>query len=118
MALWFPQTSRRSKETGKFRTRPRPGTQKTSGTEYRDWSYHFISHRTGTSVRRTTYSVAIVDPYQNRVAYLRDFPNIEKAATAAREWIDHKLSLIWPKTLADLGKIPDVPAPEMPAQEK
>jgi hypothetical protein len=118
MSLWCAQNGRRARETGKFRTRARLGTAKTHGEGYRDWSYHFVSHSTGTSIRRTTYSVAILDPYQNRIAYLRDFSNIEQAAKAAREWIDLRLSRIWPKTLADLGTIPALPAAETAAQEK
>lgn len=118
MSLWFPQSGSRSRDTGKFRTQARLGTDKSPGDRYRDWSYHFVSHSTGTSVRRTTYSVSILDPYRNRVAYLRDFPNIEQAATAAREWIDHTLSRFWPKTSSEIGTIPAVPNPEMSDQEK
>jgi hypothetical protein len=118
MSLWCSNNGRRRKETGKFRTRVRFGTVASPGAEYRNWSYTFVSHSTGTSIRRTTYSVAIVDPYQNRVAYLRDFSNIKQAANAAREWIDHRLILIELKFPTDLGTIPPVPAAETPAQEK
>jgi hypothetical protein len=116
--MWCSNNGRRTSETGKFRTRARLGTVKTPGGEHRDWSYRFISHSTGASIRRSTFNVTILDPYQNQVAYLRNFPNIEQAAKAAREWIDQRLSRLWPKTLADLGKIPAVPEAKTPAQEK
>lgn len=123
MSLWIAQRGRRFKETGKFHVRKRFGTQQSSGGQHRNWSYQLVSHSTGVSVRRTTFSVAILDPHRNRVAYLRDFSNLEQAATAAREWIDLRLSRTWPKTPDDLGAIPAVPVletpvPELPAQEK
>jgi hypothetical protein len=117
MSLWCSQSGRRRNETGKFRTRARLGTVMTPGAEYRDWFYSFVSHSTGTSIRRTTYNVAILDPYQNRIAYLRDFSSIDQAAHAAREWIDHRLSLLGLNMPADLGTIPALPAAETPAQK-
>lgn len=119
MALWYSQSIHRVIDTGKFRPRTRIGTEKSSGSEYRGWSYHFVSHRTGASVARTLYSVSILDPYQNRVAYLRDYSDVQQAAEAAREWIDHTLSLKWPQTLnSSLGSIPELPTQEAAPQEK
>ncbi len=119
MALWYSQTGRRKSDSGKFRSHVRLGTEKSPGGRHRGWSYHFVSHHTGTSVRRTIYSVAISDPHQNRLAYLRDFTSVEQAATAAREWIDHRLNRILPKSPAcAVGTIPALPSQEKPAQEK
>ena len=111
MSLWFSQVGRPKKESGKFRPRARLGLQSKPGSEYRGWSYHFTSHSTGTSVKRTVYSVSILDPNENQAAYLRDFRNVDQAAQAAREWIDHTLSLVWPK-VAGAGNIPAVPKQE------
>ncbi|MCH7750908.1 MAG: hypothetical protein IH898_01965 [Planctomycetes bacterium] len=119
MSLWFSQTGRRKSDTGKFRSRVRFGTEKSPGGRHRGWSYHFVSHHTGTIVRRTIYSVAISDPHQNRLAYLRNFSSVEQAATAAREWIDCRLSRIWPKSSAGaVGTIPALPGQESSDQEK
>ena len=113
MSLWYAQNNRRVKETGKFRRQTPFGTQKTPGGRHRGWSYHFVSHRAGTSVQRTTYSVSILDPHQNRVAYLRDFSSVDQAASAARQWIDHTLSKVWSPSLAsDVGTIPQLPTQE------
>ncbi len=118
MSLWSSQRSRRNNETGKFRPRVRLGTEKSPGGQHRGWSYHFVIHQTGTSVRRTIYSVTISDPHQNQLAYLRDFLSVEQAATAARKWIDCRLSRIWPKSSAGaVGTIPALPAQEEPVQE-
>jgi len=118
MSLWFAQNSRPGRDSGKFRTRARLGTARSSDETYRDWSFHLISHNTGSSVRRTTYSVSISDPARNRIAYLRDFPNVEQATTAARTWIDRRLSRNWRRVPAELGTIPAVPSSGMSAQEK
>ena len=118
MSLWCSQTGRRKSDSGKFRSHVRLGAEKLPGGRHRGWSYHFVSYQTGTSVRRTIYSVTISDPHQNRRAYLRDFSSVEQAATAAREWIDHTLSRIWPKSSAGaVGTIPALPAQEEPVQE-
>ena len=118
MSLWFSHTGHRNSDTGKFRSQVRLGMEKSPGGRHRGWSYHFVSHHTGTIVRRTIYCVTISDPHQNRLAYLRDFPSVEQAATAAREWIDYRLSRIWPKTLAGaVGTIPALPAQEEPVEE-
>ena len=88
MSLWYAQNRRRSRDTGKFRSLARAGLEKTPGGNHRGWSYHFICHQTGASVRRTSYCVSISDPYGNRAAYLRGFSSPEKAGAAARDWID------------------------------
>ena len=118
MSLWFAQNRRPRRDSGKFRTRARLGTARSPDETYRDWSFRMISHSTGSSVRRTTYNVLISDPARNQIAYLRDFPNIEQATTAARTWIDRRLSRIRPTVSADLGTIPAVPSSGMSAQEK
>ena len=119
MSLWSSLRSRRNNETGKFRSRVRLGTEKSPGGQHRGWSYHFVIHQTGTSVRRTIYSVTISDPHQNRLAYLRNFSNVEQAATAARAWIDCRLKRILPRSSAgSIGTIPAPPAQEDPDQEK
>ena len=118
MSLWSSQRSRRNNETGKFRPRVRLGTEKTPGGQHRGWSYHFVIHQTGTSIRRTIYSVTISDHHQNRLAYLRDFSSVEKAATAARAWIDCRLKRILPRSSAGaIGTIPALPAQKEASQE-
>ncbi len=109
MSLWSSQRSLRNNETGKFRPRVRLGTEKTPSGQHRGWSYQFVIHQTGTSVRRKIYSVSISDPHQNRLAYLRDFSSMEQAATAARVWIDRRLKRISPRSSA--GAIGTIPAP-------
>ncbi len=109
MSLWSSQRSRRNNDTGKFRSRVRLGMEKSPGGQHRGWSYHFVIHHTGTSIRRKIYSVTISDPHQNRLAYLRDYPSVEQAATAARAWIDCRLKRILPRSSA--GSIGTIPAP-------
>ncbi len=118
MTLWCSQTGPRKNDTGKFRSRVRFGTEKSPGGRHRGWSYQFVSHHTGTSVRRTIYSVSISDPHQNRLAYLRDFSSMEQAATAARVWIDRRLKRILPRSSAGaVGTIPAPPSQQSPVQE-
>ena len=63
------------------------------------------------SVRRTSYSVSITDPYGNRVEYLRDFSSVDVAGAAAREWIDELLSKMLPAATGEgIGTIPSMPA--------
>ena len=112
MSLWFSQSGRRECESGKFRSRAPLGTVRTTGEEYRDWSFDFVSHTSGASIQRTTYSVSISDPKRHRVAYLRDFPNLKQAAVAARRWIDTRLTRNWPTMPVDLGTIPALPTAE------
>ena len=118
MSLWSSLRSRRNNETGKFRSRARLGTEKSPSGQHRGWSYQFVIHQTGTSVRRTIYSVSISDPHQNRLAYLRDFSSMEQAATAARAWIDCRLKRILPRSSAGaIGTIPAPPSQQSPSQE-
>ena len=115
MSLWYAQSGPRSNDTGKFRSRTRVGTEKSSGGEHRGWSYHFVSHQTGTSVKRTSYSVSITDPYGNRVEYLRGFSSVDQAVIAARDWIDALLRKMMPTaTAAEIGTIPTVPETPLP----
>ncbi len=89
MVLWYSRGSTR--DTGKFRAQKRMGVAASSGDTYREWSYEFVQHQRGSTVRRTYFSVSIRDPNGNRAEYLRDFSSLEKAAVAAREWIDDVL---------------------------
>ena len=107
---WYAQAKTRCHESGKFRSYARVGVEKTPRQEYRDWSFEFILHQTGISVRRTCYSVAICDPRKSRAAYLRDFNSLEQATSAARKWIDKTLRRqLTAKPPASLGAIPPVP---------
>ena len=92
MSLYHARRSTQSGDTGKFRRQARIGTTRSTGGQYRDWHYEFVSHQTGTSVRRTSYGVSISDPKHNQVDYLRGFANLSQAAEAAQEFIDRKLS--------------------------
>ena len=113
MSLWYAQNSRQTSDSGKFRRQTRLGTTKTPGGRYRGWSYHFVSHQTGTSRLRTTISVSILDPHQNRAAYLRDFSNPAHAAEAACKWIDRALGTVLPvQAVGEVGTIPELPAQE------
>ena len=115
MSLWYAQSGPRSNDTGKFRSRARVGTESSGYGEHRGWSYHFVSHQTGTSVKRTSYSVSITDPYGNRVEYLRGFSRVDQAASAARDWIDALLRKMQPTaSTAEIGTIPAVPETPVP----
>jgi len=92
MSLWYAQSGPRSRDTGKFRSHARIGTEKSSGGGHRGWSYHLVCHQTGASVRRVNYCVSITDPNGNRAEYLRGFSSAEKAGAAARDWIDALLN--------------------------
>lgn len=107
---WYARSGPRRKESGKFRSHAQLGTAKTTGDQYRGWSYSFIAHQTGSGVSRTLYAVSICDPYGNRVDYLRDFPNIQQATKAAHQRIDRTVgqSLVTAKPGA-VGTIPTVP---------
>ncbi len=107
---WHAHAGSRKKETGKFRSYAQAGTGKSAGQPYRGWSFSFTTHQTGSSVRRTRYSVSIGDPNNHRAAYLRDFSSIQQATTAAQAWIDNALSL---KLAASaVGTIPALPGAE------
>lgn len=107
---WYARTGPRKRESGKFRSQAHVGIEKSAGEQYRGWSFSFIAHQTGSSVRRTLTSVSICDPSKNRAAYLRDFPSIQQAAAAAQEWIDHTLSMRLSKVVtSDVGAIPTLP---------
>jgi hypothetical protein len=70
---WHAHCGPRRSETGKFRSQAKLGTEKSAGGQYRDWFYSFVTHETGSGVRRTRYAVSICDPNKNRVEYLRVF---------------------------------------------
>ncbi len=112
---WYAHTGPRRRESGKFRSYAHAGIEKSAGQQYRDWSFRFVTHQTGSSVRRTRYSVSICDPSKNRVAYLRDFSNIGQATRAAQAWIDQTLRSKF--AASSLGTIPALPTP-ITAQEK
>jgi len=117
MSLWYTQSSPRSKESGKFRQRVKLGTDQQTGESYRGWSYSYINHQTGISVKRTSFNVSISDPQGNRVEYLRGFSSMERAGAAAREWIDEVVKKIELAAIArGLGRIPTLPIE--PIQEK
>ncbi len=108
--MWYVQGARRVKDNGKFQSYSQTGTAKHAGEEYRDWSYRFVSHQTGTSIRRTNYHVSIADSAGNQVEYLRGFHNLESARAAAREWIDQILKKIEEVRAGRyLGTIPALP---------
>jgi len=107
---WYAHTGPRKKQSGKFRSYSQTGLEKGTGQQYRGWSFSFVTHQTGSSVRRSLTSVSICDPSKNRVAYLRDFPSIQQAASAAQEWVDHALRVsLATTTPKDVGTIPALP---------
>lgn len=105
----YSRTGSRRRESGKFRSYARTGVKENSGQEYRGWSYRLITHQTGSSVRRTLFSVSICDPHMNRVAYLRDFSNTRQAEAAAKAWVDNMLSRLALARFASVGRIPALP---------
>lgn len=111
MSLWYAQSGPRSHDTGKFRSHKQVGTEKSAGGKHRGWSYHFVSHQTGSNIRRSSFSASIVDPYGNRVEYLRGFASLDQAAVAAREWIDALLNKMMRRTAPGrgVGTIPAAP---------
>lgn len=109
MSLWYNTSSSPAKAKGKFVSRPRMGVQRTAGTSYRDWTYEFVSHQTGTSVRRTCYHVSIRDPLGISAEYLRDFPSLEQAREAAEHWIDCAIERREHAKRHSLGTIPKLP---------
>lgn len=88
MPLWHTPRTRQSDDTGKFHRTARMGTMRSAIGKHRNWSYHFVLHQTGTSVRRDSYSVTISDPFGNQVEYLAGFATPSHAGIAARQWID------------------------------
>lgn len=110
MSLYYSQGGSRILNNGKFRSHTTIGTAKSQGDEYLGWSYSFITHQQGNSVRRTSYAVAISDPAGHRAAYLRDFSSIARATDAAREWIEEAVSKIQKNSYpSSLGAIPKLP---------
>lgn len=86
MALWYhaPHASR----DDRFQTVRRMGLERHAAQRYGDYTYQFVHCRTGTTVRRSVYHVAIGDRHGNRAAYLTNFRSPREAADAARAWID------------------------------
>lgn len=95
---WYARTGPREKTPGKFRSRPKLGTDKTAGSRYRGWYYDFVTHRSASGSQRTRYAASILDPNRNRVAYIRDCATIQQATDAAKRWIDQALT---PKDLRE-----------------
>jgi hypothetical protein len=121
--MWFVSGTQgsRSRDSGKFKSQLVLGQVKSAGSEYRGWTYEFISHQTGASVKRMLFSVSILDENGHRAAYLRDFANVDQATRAAREWIDRTESRRrYAKPLRHpLGSVPTLPAANQePPQEK
>ena len=107
---WYARTGPRRNESGKFQSHAHLGPARATGEEYRGWHLEFVTHKTGSSVRRTRYAVAISDPNKNRAAYLRDFSSLQQATTAAQQWIDHTLGQSLSETFpTHLGSIPRLP---------
>lgn len=107
---WYAHTGPRYKHSSKFQSQLRPGTENTSGAEYRGWHYSFVVHQATGTTRRTRYGVTIRDPKKNRVAYLRDCSSIQQATDAAKHWIDSTLEKIAVRQEAgQVGTIPALP---------
>ena len=118
MSLWYAQSGPRSNDTGQFRSRARLGTQKQAGQQYRSWYYDFVSQETGTTIKRTSYSVTISDSQRNRAEHLQGFSSLDQARKAAIEWIDQMWERVRRNSLSgNLGSIPPLPKDEQ-AQEK
>lgn len=107
---WHAQARGRRKDSGIFRSQVRMGVAKKTGQVYRDWTFEFITHQTGVSVKRTRYSVSISDPKKHRAAYLRDFTSLDRATLAAKEWIDTAINQrSRRRNSTSAGTIPSVP---------
>lgn len=115
---WYARTGPRRKQTSKFQSQLKLGTDKTAGEEYRGWHYSLVAHQTGSDVRRIRYAVSILDTNKNRVAYLRDCCSIQQAADAAKRWIDQTLGrMLAQRAPIAVGTIPALPE-LVAAQEK
>ena len=107
---WYARTGPRYKQGGKFQPELVPGTEKCAGGEYRGWHYSFVSHQTGSGVKRKRYAATILDGNRNRVAYLRDCSSIQQATEAAKFWIDETIAQTLAQSAAkSLGTIPTLP---------
>lgn len=92
--LWGQHNRGAKDNDGRFRPRPKMGMPQPAESTYREWSFHLVHHKSGAAVTRSTYHVGIDDPHGNRIAYLRDFPSMETATRAAREWVDERIRKI------------------------
>ena len=111
MSLWYAQSGPRSRDLGKFHTRSPLGTTNSGAGKHRGWNYEIIAHQTGTSVRRTSYNVAISDQHRARMEYLRGFGSAQKAIVAAEEWIEAaQARLLRSMPAGEIGTIPALPA--------
>ena len=109
---WYAQSGPRSKDLGKFRSRSLANAEKSTDGQHRGWRYTLVARQTGTSVRRTCYSVSILDTNGNQAAHLRDFSSAAQAISGAHDWIDNTLSLSL--TTARPGEVGTIPA--LPSQ--
>lgn len=96
MALWYHARPRNPNPTGKFLHHRGIGLEHTGSKQHRGWSYQLIQHRTGSTVSRTLYNVAISGAENSakkkrQAGYLQGFQTAERAGQAAREWIDREL---------------------------
>ncbi|MEM8945015.1 MAG: hypothetical protein AAGD11_07515 [Planctomycetota bacterium] len=115
---WYARTGPRYKQRGKFQSALIPGVENLTGAEYRGWHYRFVTHQTGSGVKRMRYSASILDGNHNRVAYLRDCASIQQATAAAKHWIDETIAQTAASAAAkSVGTIPTLPE-FVQAQEK
>ena len=66
----------------------RPGLERFSKRKHREFEFEIWRRRLGVSVQRVAYSVSISGPLGEEHAYLFYFSTADKAAEAARSWID------------------------------
>lgn len=86
MALWY--NAHRTISRDKFESVRRMGVERHATERYKDYTYHFVHYRTGTTLPRSVYHASISDRHGRRVAYLTSFRSPREAAQAARSWID------------------------------
>jgi hypothetical protein len=89
MALFYASGSRHQ-DTGKFHRQRRPGLQPGTKHQHGKYRLELISMETSAPFPRTKFHVAIFNPLEMRVAFLRDFTNAQQALAAAREWVEER----------------------------
>ena len=91
MSLWYAQR-RTDTHNGKFQKQSFGSYQRPASGSHLGWTYEFVRYRAAAGVRTASYSVTIYDRDGERAHYLTDFPSLDRAAAAARHWIDKQVA--------------------------